>query len=134
MESNSHSNSFSADLHVLRHHIYEYKKGVRNMVLHTMCSNQRKEAERLLKHKGICFQTQEINSRKINIFFGNPNCVEVVKSFGKIPLSEYSPEQDFILGIMLGYNSETQCKRYLSRKEKAKPLHHLLNVLSSKSS
>lgn len=56
----------------------------------------------------------------MNIFFGNPDCVEVIKSFGNISLSDYTPEQDFILGIMLGYNSDIQCKRYLSKRGQAK--------------
>lgn len=106
-----------ANLHILRHHIYEYKKGVRNMVLHTMCSHQKEDVEKLLTKRGICFFIQDVSPRKINIFFGNPDCVEVVKSFGDTSLSKYSPEQDFILGIMLGYNSNIQCKRYLSRKK-----------------
>lgn len=110
----------SANLQILVHHIYEYKKGVRNMVLHTMCTNELKEAEQILISRGICFFTMEVNSQKVNIFFGNPDCVEVIRSFGDISLSHYSPEQDFILGIMLGYKSDLQCKRYLCKKEKQK--------------
>lgn len=109
----------SADMHVLRHHIYEYRKGVRNLVLHTMNSAERVIAEQLLKNKKICYYIQVVNDKKINVFMGNPNCVEVIKSFENISLSCYSPEQDFILGIMLGYNSSVQCKRYLLRKQKS---------------
>ncbi len=108
----------SADLHVLRHHIYEYRKGVRNLVLHTMNSFDREDAEILLNNKEICYYIHKVNDRKVNIFMGNPSCVEVIKSFGDISLSDYSPEQDFILGVMLGYNSNVQCERYLQRKEK----------------
>lgn len=107
----------SANLHVLRHHIYEYKKGVRNMVLHTMCSSQKNEAEMLLGKRNICFYIQEVNAHKINIFFGNPDCVKIIKSFGDIPLSDYSAEQDFMLGIMLGYDANNQYKRYLNKAE-----------------
>ncbi|TKG95731.1 DUF2023 family protein [Puteibacter caeruleilacunae] len=106
----------SADLQVLIHHIYELKKGIRNMVLHTMHSSEREEAEKILVQKEICFHTEVVNKRKINIFFGKPDCVEVIKSFGDKTLTEYSPEEDFILGIMLGYDRKEQCKRYINRK------------------
>lgn len=138
MSDNSCNGINLASLHVLRHHIYEYKKGIRNMVLHTMCSSQRKEVEKMLTKRGIYFFIQEVSSRKINIFFGSPECVDVIKSFGGISLSEYSPEQDFILGIMLGYNSDVQCKRYLRKKSKekqyAEPYIAYKNVLLSESS
>ncbi len=91
------------------------------MVLHTMLAGQKDEVEKLLKKRGICFFTQNVTLNKINIFFGNPDCIEVIKSFGNISLSEYSPEQDFILGILLGYDSDIQCKRYLSKKDKVNP-------------
>nr|WP_321357630.1 DUF2023 family protein [uncultured Draconibacterium sp.] len=117
----SRSDINSANLQVVRHHIYEYKKGVRYMVLHTMLAGQKDEVEKLLKKRGICFFTQNVTLNKINIFFGNPDCIEVIKSFGNISLSEYSPEQDFILGILLGYDSDIQCKRYLSKKDKVNP-------------
>ena len=45
----------SADLQILIHHIYEYKKGIRNMVLHTMQSNEKQKAETILKNKNIFF-------------------------------------------------------------------------------
>lgn len=118
MLQNSNSNHNSSDIQILRHHIYEYKKGVRNMVLHTMCSSEQEEAERILEQRGISFFSKEVNPRKVNVFFGNSDCVKVVKLFGNISLSDYSPEQDFILGIMLGYNINLQCKRYLDKKER----------------
>ncbi len=56
---------------------------------------------------------------KINIFFGNPDCVEIVKMFETESLNELTPEQDFILGIMLGYSREQQYTRYLKQIDKA---------------
>ncbi|WP_028910046.1 DUF2023 family protein [Prevotella sp. AGR2160] len=56
------------DLKVLMNHIYEYQKGVRQMV--------------------------------------------------NRPLNRLSPEEDFILGAMLGYDICAQCERYCERKEK----------------
>lgn len=117
MSQNKSTDSRSADLQILVHHIYEYRKGVRNMVLHTMCSHDCKEAEQILSKRGICYIVKTVNAQKVNVFFGNPDCVEVIQSFGNISLSDYTAEQDFILGIMLGYNSDLQCKRYLRKKE-----------------
>lgn len=108
----------SVDLQVLIHHIYEYKKGIRNMVLHTMTKAERADAEFLLTQKGICYYIETVNDHKINVFFGNPVCVKVVQSFGSKMLSEHTAEEDFILGIMLGYDRSKQCERYLEKKHK----------------
>ncbi|MCD8493394.1 MAG: DUF2023 family protein [Geovibrio sp.] len=51
-------------------------------------------------------------------FSGMKNCVNVVKQFG-VSLNKLTDEQDFILGVMLGYDRILQCKRYLSRKSAA---------------
>lgn len=42
-------------------------------------------------------------------------CVDVVKTFSP-KLNELTAEQDFILGIMLGYDRVKQCERYLKIK------------------
>ncbi len=110
----------SADLQILIHHIYEYKKGIRNLVLHTMNKDEQDKAEVLLKQRGMHYLIRIVNNEKINIFFGNPDCIQVVESFGNKSLSAFTPEQDFILGIMLGYDRNQQCLRYLSRKKKGK--------------
>lgn len=54
-----------------------------------------------------------MNNEKINVFFGAKDCVDVVKTFVSKKLNELTPEQDFILGIMLGYDRLKQCERYL---------------------
>ncbi|WP_020611228.1 DUF2023 family protein [Sediminispirochaeta bajacaliforniensis] len=102
---------------VLAHHIYEYKKGLRSLVLHTLDASSEAEAVRRLERNNISYLIRRVNKRKINIFFGNKACVHVVTSFGDKPLNAFTPEEDFILGIMLGYNRTEQCKRYLARKE-----------------
>ena len=74
------------DLKVLMNHIYEYKKGVRCLVLYTF--NRKKEcldAIRMIVTKSLCLLT---------------------------------PEEDFILGAMLGYDICAQCERYCKRKKK----------------
>ncbi len=100
---------------VLNHHIYEYKKGLRNLVLHTIQSSLKKEALSKLDSNRIPYFVQEVTPDKINIFFGAEECIKVVKQFNKSKLSEFTPEQDFILGIMLGYGRLQQCNRYLER-------------------
>lgn len=103
---------------VLCHHIYEYKKGLRSLVLHTMDISMRREAELRLQRAGVSYLIHPVNGRNINIFFGEEACVSVVRSFGEKGLNAFTPEEDFILGIMLGYDRLQQCQRYLSKHRK----------------
>lgn len=105
----------SVDIQILRHHIYEYKKGVRNMILHTMKRKDKEYAIALLKSKKITYWASDVSDRKVNIFFGNPICIDIVKSFKFKALQNISVEQDFILGIMLGYDCQVQFERYIKR-------------------
>ncbi|MBP1641066.1 MAG: hypothetical protein H6Q17_2649 [Bacteroidetes bacterium] len=104
---------------VLMHHIYEYKKGLRNLVLHTMNAADRVQAERRLQHQHIDYLICPVSETKINIFFGAEACVAVVRHFGDKKLNRFTPEEDFILGIMLGYDRVRQCNRYLQRRQDA---------------
>jgi hypothetical protein len=88
------------------------------MVLCTLPSSDREFAEKKLFSLGIPFVVSRINREKVNIFFGDRECIQIVKSFGDKPLNDYTDEQDFILGVMLGYSRKLQCRRYLSRKTK----------------
>jgi len=107
------SEPLSSDMLILMHHIYEFKKGIRNLVLHTMKADEKEKAEALLKRRNITFYTKYVNAKKVNIFFGKEASVKIVESFGDIPLNAFSNEQDFILGIMLGYDCDQQCCRYI---------------------
>ncbi|TAJ11718.1 DUF2023 family protein [Marinilabiliaceae bacterium JC017] len=102
---------------VFVHHIYEYKKGLRNLILHTMPVGKQEEAIRKLTSNNISYHIQYVTPFKINIFFGEPQCVEIIRHFGDKPLNELSDEEDFILGTLLGYGQVQQCQRYLNRKE-----------------
>ncbi len=102
-------------MHIFNHHIYEYKKGLRSLVLHTLHSSLKQEVIKRLEKNGIPFIIQEVTSNKINIFFGAPECISVLQQFGDKKLNEFTPEEDFILGIMLGYDRILQCNRYLSK-------------------
>jgi len=105
------------EMQVFYHHIYEYKKGLRNLVLTTERAANRRIIENRLIKENIPYVIHEVDSEKINIFFGNQSCINVVANFNK-KLNEITPEQDFILGIMLGYDRLQQCDRYLWMKEK----------------
>ena len=52
-----------------------------------------------------------------NVFFGNKDCIKVVSTFDS-RLYKLTPEQDFMLGTMLGYDKIQQCQRYFDMKEK----------------
>ncbi|MFP4053733.1 MAG: DUF2023 family protein, partial [Phycisphaerae bacterium] len=53
-----------------------------------------------------------------NVFFGADDCVAVLRAFGKASLSDYTPEEDFILGTMLGYGRLEQCVRYIRMRQR----------------
>lgn len=106
---------------VLMHHIYEYKKGLRNLVLHTLNAELRHQAEDKLIRQCIPYVIREVTTSKINIFFGAEDCVEVVKLIGNKPLNCFTPQEDFILGTMLGYDRLQQCRRYIKMNQ-SKPI------------
>lgn len=106
----------TAEMQVLLHHVYEYKKGLRSLVLHTMSTDEQYKTEELLARKGIIYFLQPVNPKKINVFFGKKQCVKIIESFGKKSLSDFTDEEDFILGIMLGYDRTQQCERFIKRK------------------
>ena len=103
---------------VFNHHIYEYKKGLRNLILHTACSNQYNDIKKRLENSNISYHIYKFSPTKINVFFGSRDCIEIIKKIKKNKLSDYTPEEDFILGTMLGYCRSQQCKRYLKLKNK----------------
>lgn len=109
-------------MQVFVHHIYEYEKGIRNLILHTMDSASINLAEKKLISKNIAYKIYKIKNGRYNIFFGDLSCIKVIEKIGKTNLSEYTPEEDFILGIMLGYDRKKQCDRYLLLNEKIRKI------------
>lgn len=105
----------SSALRVFANHIYEYKKGVRRMVLFTVNNRYVPEAVRRLRNESIAFELQEVGNGRTNIFFGRSECIEVVKRMITRPLQQLSPEEDFILGALLGYDICMQCERFCKR-------------------
>ena len=71
--------------------------------------------KRLINQK-INYIIQPVGNDKINLFFGRKECINAIRFLVNQPLNKLSPEQDFILGAMLGYDICVQCKRYCDRK------------------
>lgn len=109
-------------MEIFYHHIYEYQKGVRNLILHSTSRDNLNLVRNKLLSENISFLIYPLGKTKINIFFGDPECIAVIKRIGKISLTDYTAEEDFILGIMLGYDRRKQCSRYLERKPSTKKL------------
>ncbi len=104
---------------VFLHHIYEYQKGLRNLVLYTGPQHEKPHIIKKLNDFGINYLIVPLGNQRINVFFGHTDCVETVRSFKKDNLSRFTPEEDFLLGIMLGYDRVAQCTRYLKRLEQS---------------
>ena len=102
-------------MNVFNHHVYEYRKGIRRLILHTTAKAQQAAIEAALRRKKISYLLYPLGAGKINVFFGDAPCIEVIKTFNKRNLFELTDEEDFILGIMLGYDTAKQCERYLGR-------------------
>ena len=103
-------------MNVFTHHIQEYKKGLRTLVLYTTKASNRDAIEKRLQREMIDYYIREVNETKINVFFGNSICIDVIKQMNFESLSNLTDEEDFILGTMLGYDRVKQCERYLKRK------------------
>ena len=107
--------AMASDLRVFYHHIYEYKKGVRKLILTTEKAIYKDEIAKRLEKENIAYKIDEIGGKNVNVYFGDEACVEVVKTLNS-NLSGLNAEEDFILGILLGYDRADQCKRYLRIK------------------
>lgn len=104
------------DMKVLMNHIYEYKKGVRRMVLFTFNKRYESFAIARLQHQNINYIVQPVGNDRLNLFFGKRECLDAIRLMVTKPLNQLSPEEDFILGTMLGYDLCAQCERYCERK------------------
>ena len=75
------------EIRIFLNHIYEFKKGVRNMVLYTMSKEHEEFAIRRLKNQKISYMIQEVGNNKINLFFGKPECMEAMRHIIIRPLN-----------------------------------------------
>lgn len=110
------------EIKVVMHMIYEFKKGVRNLVLCTLCPTCAEIVKERLEGQGIDYLVRQVGSRKVNLFFGEKWCVDAVSRFVDKPLNHLTPEEDFMLGAMLGYDIAGQSRRFCERKAKADSL------------
>ncbi|MBD9223928.1 DUF2023 family protein [bacterium] len=86
------------------------------IILTTEKSKYKTSISERLDKENIDYLIHDIAQDKINVYFGAKECVDVVKSFKNTKLNELTPEQDFMLGIMLGYDRVRQCERYMKIK------------------
>lgn len=106
------------DLKVLSNHIYELQKGVRQMVLFT-CPKQYEDCtKKRLCSQNMDFVLQPAGKNNLNFYIGRKECLNAIRLIVTRPLNELSPEEDFILGAMLGYDLCAQCNRYCERCKK----------------
>lgn len=106
------------DLKVLMNHIYEYQKGVRRMVLFTFNKKYEAFARTRLERQHIEYVIQPVGNDRLNLFFGKRECLDAIRMIVTKPLCQLSPEEDFILGAMLGYDICAQCERFCERKKR----------------
>lgn len=100
-------------MQIFAHHIYLYEKGVRKLILHTAGIDELEEMRVKLDKKGISYLVDFVTDKKVNLFFGDSDCILVLQRFPTLELHRLSPENDFILGTMLGYDCKLQCQRFL---------------------
>ena len=60
------------------HQIYEFQKGVRSLVLCTMCRTCASLLSERLERLGIAYRIQSVTDSKVNLYFGNRMCLETV--------------------------------------------------------
>lgn len=107
-----------AQLKVLSNYIYELKKGVRHMALYTIPIRYAELSYSKLRSHAIDFFVQPVGETKVNIYFGRTECITTIRKMINCPLHQLTPEEDFILGTLLGYDVCAQCTRYCQLRER----------------
>lgn len=97
-------------------HIYEYQKGVRQMILFTCSKEYEPYVTQRLERQNINYVIQPAGRNNLNFYFGRKECLNAIRLIVTRPLNQLTPEEDFILGTMLGYDLCAQCERYCERK------------------
>ena len=88
------------------------------MVLCTLPADLEQAVKLRLEKNGISYMIQKLKNGNINVFFGNEECLSVARRIcnGKY-LNQLTAEEDFMLGILLGYSVSEQCRRYCKKQE-----------------
>ena len=79
------------------HQIYEFQKGVRSLVLCTMCRTCASLLSERLERLGIAYRIQSVTDSKVNLYFGNRMCLETVATFIHKPLNELTAAYSFLI-------------------------------------
>lgn len=82
------------DLKVLMNHIYEYKKGVRRLVLYTFNRKYESFAITRLERQNIDYIIQPVGNDRLNLFFGKKECLDAIRMIVTKPLCQLTPEED----------------------------------------
>ena len=86
-------------------------------MLCTLPLSAKKDVKERLDRNNISYMIQNIGNDKINVFFGKQECLTVANKICKNrSLNLLNPEEDFILGILLGYSIHEQCCRYCKKQ------------------
>ena len=107
---------YNSEIKVFLNHVYEFQKGVRRMILYTTAKKNCPFMLQRLESRNIDYIIQPAGPNNINLFFGRKECIQAIRCIVTRPLNKLSPEEDFILGTMLGYDLCAQCERFCKRK------------------
>ena len=108
-------------LRLFHHLVFEYSRGVRALFVMTISPRELALVLGKLEAQGIHHFVQELSPVKVNLFFGRFAFVAVARSFVTRPLNALTAEEDFMLGTLLGYDHEQQCRRFLARSGRGMP-------------
>ena len=87
------------------------------MILCTLSGKLEDKVKARLQKNNISYMIQKLENGKINVFFGNDECLQVASKICKDkPLNKLSAEEDFMLGVLLGYSVSEQCRRYCKKR------------------
>ena len=100
-------------MQIFNHCMYEYEKGLRNLILYHATTDELDCLITKLNRKNITYCIYEQDNKKVKVFFGQAICVDIIKAIGKNRIEDYTEEQKFLLGIMLGYECLKQCHLFL---------------------
>lgn len=104
-----------AALQIFNHHLYELSKGMRPLAMMTLTAETATSVVARLAAAGVAYHVHEACHERVNVVFGSQPAVMAVRRFMVGPLCQLSAEHDFMLGVLLGYDREMQCARYLTR-------------------
>ena len=94
------------------------------MVLFTFNKKYEDFAIRRLESQNIKYVIQPVGNDRLNLYFGREECLNAIRMIVTRSLNLLTPEEDFMLGAMLGYDICSQCERYCKRKNRSNGKAH----------